>query len=134
MQLARKRLMAVVLPIILAIVGSGPIWIKVLLHRANSNFLEEKIRDSEETSELLIKGLNSLDTNEEQARKYLLEHYSRRYPDVDVTDELLDSVITLIKVDHPNLEWFEKVKALLSSNKKGENEQTLLNPYGDGQK
>ena len=134
MQLARKRLMAVVLPIILAIVGSGPIWIKVLLHRANSNFLEEKIRDSEETSELLIKGLNSLDTNEEQARKYLLEHYSRRYPDVDVTDELLDSVITLIKADHPNLEWFEKVKALLSSNKKGENKQVLLNPYGDGQK
>ena len=134
MQLARKRLMAVVLPIILAIVGSGPIWIKVLLHRANSNFLEEKIRDSEKTSELLKKGLNSLDTNEEQARKYLLEHYSRRYPDVNVTDELLDSVIKLIKADHPNLKWFEKVKALMSSNKKGENEQTLLNRYGDGQK
>ena len=122
MQLARKRLIAVVLPIILAIVGSGPIWIKALLHRANSNFLEEKIRDSKGASELLIKGLNSLDTNERQARKYLLEHYSRRYPDVDVTDELLDSVITLIKADHPNLRWFEKVKDLMLLNKKSGNE------------
>ena len=47
MQSARKRVMAFMLPIILAIVGSGPIWIKVLLHRANSDFLEEKIKDSE---------------------------------------------------------------------------------------
>jgi hypothetical protein len=51
MQSARKRVMAFMLPIILAIVGSGPIWIKVLLHRANSDFLEEKIKDSEETSD-----------------------------------------------------------------------------------
>lgn len=93
----------------LAIVGSGPIWVTVLLHKANNNFLEEKINDSEETFELLMKPLNSLDTNEAQARKYLLEHYSRRYPDVDVTDELLNSVITLIRADHPNLKWFEKV-------------------------
>ena len=71
---------------------------------------------------MLIKGLNSLDTNERQARKYLLEHYSRRYPDVDVTDELLDSVITLIKADHPNLRWFEKVKDLMLLNKKSSNE------------
>ena len=122
MQSDRKRVMAFMLPIILAIVGSGPIWIKVLLHRANSDFLEEKIKDSEETSELLLKGLNSLDTNEEQARKYLLEHYSRRYPDVEITDELLDSVIKFIKADHPNLKWYEKVKALMSSNKKTANE------------
>lgn len=122
MQSARKRLMVVVLPIILAIVGSSPIWIKVLLHRANNNFLEEKMNDSEETSTLLMKGLSSLDTNEEQARKYLLEHYSRRYPDVEITDELLDSVIKLMKADHPNLKWYEKVKALMSSNKKRGNE------------